>query len=187
MNTHSLARFLPALAAALLVAAPAPSFADHKIKVYRDDDGDGHYVKKTIKTGGNHHSSSRSYCAPHSYSDSRPYYYSPYGSSHYGSTSYYRPRTSIGFSLSTGYSSAYGSSRYYPSSGSSRYAPRSNYSDDLAVDVQRALRRNGYYDGDIDGDIGPESRAAIRDYQRDRGLPTTGRIDNSLLRSLRIG
>lgn len=185
MKTHSLTRFLPAIAAALLVAAPAPSFADHKIKVYRDDDGDGHYVKKTINVSHGRHSSSRSYCAPHAYS--RPSYYSPYGSSYYGSSSYYRPHTSIGFSLSTGYSSAYGSSRYYPSSNSSRYAPRSNYSDDLAVDVQRALRRNGYYGGDIDGDIGPESRAAIREYQRDRGLPATGRIDSSLLRSLRIG
>jgi len=69
----------------------------------------------------------------------------------------------------------------------SYYRPsRAAYSNELAVDVQRALRRDGYYYGDIDGDIGPESRAAIREYQRDRGLSATGRIDTALLRALRI-
>jgi hypothetical protein len=37
--------------------------------------------------------------------------------------------------------------------------------DYLSVDVQRALKRRGYYSGAIDGDIGPGSRAAIRRYQ----------------------
>ena len=54
----------------------------------------------------------------------------------------------------------------------------------IEADVQLALRRNGYYRGPVDGDLGPETRAAIRDYQYDRRLPATGRIDTSLLRSL---
>lgn len=180
-NSRLLSRFLPAIAAAFLVAAPAASFADHKIKVYRDDDGDGHYVKKTIKVDKHNHNS-RSYCAPRSNVYASPY---SYGSSYYSPSYYSRPRTSIGFSFSSG--SRYGSSRYYPSSRDSRYTPRESYADDLSVDVQRALRRNGYYGGDIDGDIGPETRSAIREYQLDRGLPATGRIDSALLRSLRIG
>ena len=61
------------------------------------------------------------------------------------------------------------------------------YADELAVEVQSALRRRGYYRGAIDGDIGPASRSAIRAYQADRGLAVTGRIDSSLLRSLGIG
>ena len=59
------------------------------------------------------------------------------------------------------------------------------YSDDsVAVDVQRKLARLHYYRGAIDGEIGSGSRAAIREYQNDRGLPVTGRIDDRLLRSL---
>lgn len=56
----------------------------------------------------------------------------------------------------------------------------------LQMDVQLALTRRGYYRGVIDGDIGPASRAAIRAYQRDRGLPVTGRIDDPLMRALRV-
>ena len=52
--------------------------------------------------------------------------------------------------------------------------------------MQRVLKRRGYYYGSIDGDIGPASRNAIRNYQADRGLKVTGRIDSSLLRSLGI-
>ena len=57
---------------------------------------------------------------------------------------------------------------------------------DLTTDVQRALRHDGYYRGDIDGDIGPGTRAAIRQYQYDNHLEVTGRIDRSLLRFLGI-
>ena len=56
--------------------------------------------------------------------------------------------------------------------------------NDLAIDVQRALRRDGYYRGSIDGDIGSGTRAAIRQYQYDHSLEVTGRIDRALLRSL---
>jgi len=64
-------------------------------------------------------------------------------------------------------------------------APRSSYGTrSIEVDVQLALRRQGYYRGPIDGDLGPGTRSAIRDYQIDRRLPATGRIDNYLVRSL---
>jgi len=56
----------------------------------------------------------------------------------------------------------------------------------VEFDVQRALAARGYYGGVIDGDIGPRSRAAIRTYQVDKGLPVTGLIDHPLLRSLRL-
>ena len=56
--------------------------------------------------------------------------------------------------------------------------------DELSTDVQQALHRDGYYHGDIDGDIGVGTRAAIRQYQYDHQLEVTGRIDRALLRSL---
>jgi hypothetical protein len=42
--------------------------------------------------------------------------------------------------------------------------------------VQAALRQLGYYDGTVDGVIGPETRAAIRRYQHELGAPMTGRL-----------
>lgn len=60
------------------------------------------------------------------------------------------------------------------------------YGPSLQVEVQRELSRLGYYRGSIDGVIGPRSRAAIRAYQADHGMVITGRIDATLLRSLRL-
>ena len=57
---------------------------------------------------------------------------------------------------------------------------------DLVVDVQRALARKGYYRGVIDGDLGPRSRAAIREWQMDCRLPVTGQLDTATLRSLAL-
>jgi len=71
---------------------------------------------------------------------------------------------------------------YYRSVPSTSY--RESYSDDLAVDVQRRLARRGHYRGEIDGDVGPGTRAAIRSFQYSRGLTVTGRIDSALLREL---
>ena len=56
----------------------------------------------------------------------------------------------------------------------------------LVVDVQRALARKGYYNGVIDGDLGPRSRAAIREWQMDCRLPVTGQLDTATLRSLAL-
>jgi hypothetical protein len=42
------------------------------------------------------------------------------------------------------------------------------------VEVQRRLARAGYYHGPIDGIMGPQTRRAIRAYERDRGMPAYG-------------
>jgi hypothetical protein len=42
--------------------------------------------------------------------------------------------------------------------------------------VQAALTRLGYYDSQVDGLFGPETRAAIRRYQHEIGSETTGRL-----------
>ena len=57
---------------------------------------------------------------------------------------------------------------------------------DVVADAQRALARKGYYRGVIDGELGPRSRAAIRDWQADCGLPATGQLDARTLRSLAL-
>jgi hypothetical protein len=60
------------------------------------------------------------------------------------------------------------------------------YWQDLAMKVQWALSRQGYYQGPIDGVIGPEGIRAIRAFQEAQGLPATGRIDPKVLRALKL-
>lgn len=43
-----------------------------------------------------------------------------------------------------------------------------------ATAIQRALKNAGYYQGSIDGKIGSGTKAAIRDFQKDRGLVADG-------------
>src|SRR5947207_7204315 len=45
------------------------------------------------------------------------------------------------------------------------------------VEVQRRLARAGYYHGAIDGIMGPQTRRAIRAYERDHNMPGYGLID----------
>ena len=58
--------------------------------------------------------------------------------------------------------------------------------DQVIANVQSALQQQGYYHGDVDGLIGPLTRGAISDYQRDHGLYTTSTIDQPTLQSLGI-
>lgn len=43
-----------------------------------------------------------------------------------------------------------------------------------AVNIQKALKKAGYYDGKLDGKIGPATRDAIRAFQKDNGLGADG-------------
>jgi hypothetical protein len=146
--------------------------------------------------GGVYISSGGGYCAP------RAAYCAPvYGYRSYcAPRAYYAPAVSFGI-YSTPYYGGYYGGGYYPASYTydsyptrtvyrgvveTSYRAPARYDADLSVDVQRALARRGYYRGEIDGDVGPATRAAIRSYQYNRGLEVTGRIDGSLLRSLNL-
>src|SRR5208337_4646602 len=50
--------------------------------------------------------------------------------------------------------------------------------------VQRALARRGYYKGRIDDKLGPETRRAIREFQRKEGLRASGRLDSATIKKL---
>ena len=58
--------------------------------------------------------------------------------------------------------------------------------DQVTANVQSALQQQGYYHGEVDGLLGPLTRAAVADYQRDHGLYTTSTIDQPTLESLGI-
>lgn len=96
------------------------------------------------------------------------------------------------------------SPHYYHSGGHYHYCPggahrhhghihggvhrHANY-DPIVADIQRTLQRLGYYahaHHQADGIYGPETAAAIRAFQRSKGLPETGVIDPALLQAMGI-
>lgn len=89
-----------------------------------------------------------------------------------------------------GWGYPYGSYSYYDDG----YAPDEYsqsqydgaYGDSSVTQVQEALAREGYYHGAIDGSVGPETRNALRRYQRDRRLEVTGRVDRAVIEALRL-
>jgi len=82
-----------------------------------------------------------------------------------------------------GYDAAYS---YYPYDGPI-YAYNDLTPDQVIANVQAALWALGYYAGQIDGLLGPLTRAALAEYQRDQGLYTTAAIDQPTLASLGMG
>ncbi|MCP4329585.1 MAG: peptidoglycan-binding protein [Alphaproteobacteria bacterium] len=56
----------------------------------------------------------------------------------------------------------------------------------LVEEVQIELQKRGYYVGIVDGDEGPRTREAITRFQRDAGLPASGRADALVLRQLLV-
>jgi len=56
--------------------------------------------------------------------------------------------------------------------------------DRVIADVQAALQEMGYYQGEVDGLLGPLTREALTAYQGDHGLYTTAVIDEPTLSSL---
>ncbi|PYJ79406.1 MAG: hypothetical protein DME69_04805 [Verrucomicrobia bacterium] len=56
--------------------------------------------------------------------------------------------------------------------------------DQVIANVQTALQQQGYYQGEVDGLLGPQTRAAIADYQRGNGLTETAAVDQPTLQSL---
>ncbi len=43
-------------------------------------------------------------------------------------------------------------------------------------EIQTALKNAGYYSGTIDGKLGPKSKKAIEDFQKDNGLVEDGKV-----------
>jgi len=72
---------------------------------------------------------------------------------------------------------------YYPYDGPI-YGYNDLPPDQVIANAQAALQQQGYYRGEVDGLLGPLTRAAVADYQRDHGLYITSAIDRPTLSSL---
>jgi hypothetical protein len=58
------------------------------------------------------------------------------------------------------------------------------YNNSTVGSAQERLAREGYYRGEIDGVVGPQTRRAIARYQRDQGLRVTGALTRDTVQAL---
>src|ERR1700736_2306655 len=127
-----------------------------------------------------------------SYYDYYPYDYYPYGYGGYGYGTYgYDPGI---YEQSNYYDQGRyndnGQSNYYDQGNSNSYDQGRNGLGSLeqsaaaVADVQDQLARAGYYHGQIDGVLGPETRHALLRYQSDKGLRMTGSLTMETRQSL---
>jgi Putative peptidoglycan binding domain len=77
----------------------------------------------------------------------------------------------------------YASGAYYPYDGPI-YGYNDLTPDQVVVNVQAQLQRDGYYSGPVDGVLGPVTRQAIAAFQADHGLAITSAVDQPTLASL---
>ena len=97
-----------------------------------------------------------------------------------------------------GYGYGYYGSAYYPYDydagvyegdgadyyGQGVYGSSEQSADSTVAAVQEQLAQQGYYRGEIDSILGPETRRAIVRYQSDQGLRVTGSLNADTLRAL---
>jgi Putative peptidoglycan binding domain len=76
------------------------------------------------------------------------------------------------------------SAEYYAYDGPIYVGHRAEPPDQVIADVQAELQQMGYYQGEVDGLLGPMTRQALTAYQADQGLTTTAAIDEPTLDSL---
>jgi hypothetical protein len=56
--------------------------------------------------------------------------------------------------------------------------------DQVTMNVQSALQDEGYYIGEVDGQVGPKTREALAAYQTDHNLEVTSAVDEPTVESL---
>jgi len=78
------------------------------------------------------------------------------------------------------------SAQYYAYDGPIYVGHQAEPPDRVIADVQAELQDMGYYQGEVDGLLGPLTRQALRDYQADHGLMVTEVIDEPTLDALQL-
>lgn len=54
------------------------------------------------------------------------------------------------------------------------------------MNLQQKLKQQGFYNGQIDGNWGPETQTAVKDFQKKEDLPVTGQLDPQTMQKLGI-
>ena len=73
-----------------------------------------------------------------------------------------------------------------PGAGLGYGTTSSSYTGATIRQTQTALRQLGYYHGQIDGQFGPLSQAALQNYQLKTNQPATGLLDRQSLSQLGV-
>ncbi len=168
MNSSFPARCLSAMCVAALFAFSPLARADHD---HGHDHGHGDFHDDHHDHGHDHGFFGHGFYGPRGHFGFGYYPYYGWPDYYYGGP-YYR--------------SYYYDDPYYAYPPPRVYRGVALTGDELVIDVQRSLRRRGYYRGTLDGAAGPGTRAAIRAYQADHRLAVTGRLDGHLLHSLGV-
>jgi len=147
--------------------------------------GTQRYVGTRQYSGGRYYTQNRYagrsyYGGTRYYYDSPNYYYGGSGYPYYGYNSSW-PSASYGY-YPYSYYGNYPYSYYGGYSGSySYYQPGYGYNAATVAAVQRRLGQLGYYQGIVDGIIGPQTRAAIAGFESTHGMIVDGVITTRLL------
>ena len=141
----------------------------------------GHRSHSSLRSHSSHRSSSG---GGYYGGSSTPYYPKSYGSSTSNSGSEFPSSSSR--ALSSGSTNSASSANTRPQIGN--LSADSEKRKRLIMRVQFALFDKGYYDGIIDGVMGPTTRASIKKYRQanDLPLPITETLDTQLLNALNI-
>ena len=79
------------------------------------------------------------------------------------------------------------SAAYYPYDGPIYVGNNATPFDQIVADVQSTLQEQGYYHGEVDGLLGPQTQEALAAYQSAQGLDATASIDEPTLAALGLG
>jgi peptidoglycan hydrolase-like protein with peptidoglycan-binding domain len=61
-----------------------------------------------------------------------------------------------------------------------------HFSANTVKAAQQQLKQQGYYSGNVSGNVGPNTQMAIRKYQKANNLPVTGQLNPATLKSLGV-
>ncbi|MGE5793962.1 MAG: peptidoglycan-binding domain-containing protein [Bacteroidota bacterium] len=65
-------------------------------------------------------------------------------------------------------------------------SPHGQYDARTVRDVQQALQDKGYDVGSVDGVMGPRTQSALREFQQQQGINSSGRLDQQTLGALNV-
>ena len=75
----------------------------------------------------------------------------------------------------------------YDPVASMKYTFQIGAPDPAVQEIQGALQEQGYYSGPLDGFLSPDTKAAVWNFQRAKGLPATALLDRVTVLELGVG
>ena len=74
-----------------------------------------------------------------------------------------------------------------PKASSTSHAAMHATAGTKVKDAQHALQEAGLYKGKVDGKFGPQTKAAVKEFQKENGLKQTAHLDSATMKKLSQG